>query len=153
MNLQDAAEEVRTLLRKFKAVEMVADAIERIGQLEQFEKEVVARIELARAHEMAAHADTAEAEARAKAAAAKGPELVANAEVQAKVIVETAQCQAAETRAKAAAVTADAKDVVAAAEQMVAAQRREAEAAKRELLVLTKQIEDAKAQIKKMLGV
>lgn len=152
MNFTQAAEEVRKIVRGFKAVEQVSSVLEQIGSVEQAGREAESRLSDLRA-KVAAE----------KAALEEASELVVAAKGNAKRITDDAKNKAATIMAKADAMFAekvaesDAVEVAAinrANEMDVKLSEKMAKIkeADSELAVLNGKIAAAKAQIVSLLN-
>jgi regulator of protease activity HflC (stomatin/prohibitin superfamily) len=152
MTLTQAADEVRKLLRGFKAVDMVSTALDSVGSLQNAGKEAEKALADTRALIDAHTAELAVVKAE-----------VADAKDEAKKIVADAKRKADERLAKAeadiAARTAEVNAFEAAAVVRVQALEAQASAARDAVVVAQKELEDitgkiakAKAGVAKILG-
>lgn len=157
MTLIDTALQIRTLSTMFASLKDAADAFDRIGQMEQYEAELAAKIDAAKE----AIAESVELLAKnAKAA----EEIKADARAIATAMVETATADASAIVDEAKKQAAD--DVRVALEAIAEAQKQqealgvvsedlkiEKAALEGELLTLENKIADAKAWLAKLAGV
>lgn len=101
MTLTQAADEVRKMLRGFRAVEQVAAALDRAGSIENSVRESEAALASVRAQVSAAQAELETKNSEIAAAQNKAKALVAEAEQKAKRVVEVAGEQAESIKAAA----------------------------------------------------
>jgi chromosome segregation ATPase len=151
-----AADSARRLLQGFAAVQVVADAFEKVGTLQQAGDEAQARLDAfspliadaqARVAELGAQIAVLEAETQVERD--KALQVFADAQTAATNLVEMAQVHASELTANAQAwadeTTASARDIVATARD-----NRDALAA--EVDTLQGKLDELKAQAAKLLG-
>lgn len=166
--LINAADAIRASIRQYKALNEFADALEKVGQLEQMELEIKARITKHQADEAAAKLSAGKAQEKVKAAEQRAEDikaaalseanqLVADAKAEASKVRSTAKSQAAKALADAVLAVgvreAEAAHKVALAEEQLTDARRGANeaiadkaVAERELAELRSKIEQLKTQ-------
>lgn len=157
MTLIDTALQIRTLSNMFASLKDAADAFDRIGQMEQYEAELAAKIDAAKdaiddsVELLAKNAKAAEqikADARAIATA-----MVETATADASAIVDEAKKQAAEDVRVALEAIAEAQKQQEAIGVISEDLKIEKASLEGELLALENKIADAKAWLAKLAGV
>lgn len=157
MTLIDTALQIRTLSTMFASLKDAADAFDRIGQMEQYEAELAAKIDAAKdaiddsVELLAKNAKAAEkikADAEAIATA-----LVEKATADAGAIVDEAKKQAAEDVRVALEAIAEAQKQQEAIGVISEDLKIEKASLEGELITLENKIADAKAWLAKLAGV
>lgn len=170
----DAVESIRQLAAKFQGILDVANALERIGSLENAEAEVNARTQVARIAATAAEADLLVAQQKIEEATVKANDICAQAmhvieEERAGILKEAdnvrmqadedarARVSAAETQisllqGEAQKAKAEAEDAAAARDKAVAEGKTAGETSRAELADLEAKIKTAKESIASILG-
>lgn len=157
MTLIDTALQIRTLSTMFASLKDAADAFDRIGQMEQYEAELAAKIDAAKeaiAESVAALAENAKAAEKIKADAQSAAEaLIEDAKSNASDIIDEAKKQAAEDVRIALEAIAEAQKQQEAIGVVSEDLKIEKTALEGELLTLENKIADAKAWLAKLAGV
>lgn len=165
--LIDAAQAARQAVRDYKALNELADVLENVGQLEQTENEIKARIESLKMDENAAKAQLAkvkqtvkEAEERAEAVKAEGVttrnELIADAKAEAEQVKAKAKAKAAKLEAaaedKLKAVEADIARKQALADEALTQARHQTNMAIADKAVVDRELSEVKAKLEQVKG-
>lgn len=157
MTLIDTALQIRTLSTMFASLKDAADAFDRIGQMEQYEAELAAKIDAAKeaiAESVATLAENAKAAEKIKADAQSAAEaLIEDAKSDASVIIDEAKKQAADDVRVALEAIAEAQKQQEALGVVSEDLKIEKAALEGELLTLENKIADAKAWLAKLAGV
>lgn len=157
MTLIDTALQIRTLSTMFASLKDAADAFDRIGQMEQYEAELAAKIDAAKeaiAESVATLAENAKAAEKIKADAQSAAEaLIEDAKSDASDIIDEAKKQAAEDVRIALEAIAEAQKQQEALGVVSEDLKIEKTALEGELLTLENKIADAKAWLAKLAGV
>jgi len=173
-DLIKAAESINKLARQYEHMVTAADALKRVGSLEQAEKEVEGRLEALRAEmkkesarvmEQKAMLDTEEQKymAARQAMTRDAQECRAKAEADSLVIMEAAEAQVAKLKAEAAQMVKVAhedmgrlqdelRDKAAASEARVASMDKMLSEKTAELNGLNAKIEKAKEAVRRVMG-
>lgn len=157
MTLIDTALQIRTLSTMFASLKDAADAFDRIGQMEQYEAELAAKIDAAKdaiAESVELLAKNAKAAEEIKADAQSAAEaLIEDAKSDASVIIDEAKKQAADDVRVALEAIAEAQKQQEALGVVSEDLKIEKAALEGELLTLENKIADAKAWLAKLAGV
>lgn len=152
MTFNQAAEEVRKILRGFKAVEQVSEALSRVGSLENAGKEAEARLEDLRAQtvEAVTQLNAALDDVRHAKDEAKG--IKADAKAKGDVLIQKAQDKADEILAAAELLRSDAEAKAAEAEAKAQSVALDVEFKRKEIAALDAKLAELKAQAARLLG-
>lgn len=152
MNLTQAADEIRKMLRGFKAVEQVSAALESVGSIQNAGKEAEKALESVKAEINKAQQDLIAASTEVLAAKDEAKKIAADAKAKAAERLEKANADAnrivADAQSKADAEVVRLSSIQAQAQ--IEAAKRDAAAA--ELAEIEQKITKVKAQAAKLLG-
>lgn len=152
MSYNQAADEVRKILKGFRAVEQVSEALEKVGSLENATKEAEKRLDSLNAQGTAATCALKATEEEVQAAKDEAKKIKAKAKEQADAILGKAQDQATTLVADAIlAVDAKTKSVASAQAELTVITAAIA-GASAELEAIEKKIAAAKKQVATILG-
>jgi cell division septum initiation protein DivIVA len=157
MTLIDTALQIRSLSTMFASLKDAADAFDRIGQMEQYEAELAAKIDAAKEaidESVAALAENAKAAEKLKSdAKTEAEKIVAAAASAADAIIDEAKKQSAEDVRVALEALAEAQKQQEAIGVVSEDLKIEKAALEGELLALEAKISDAKAWLAKLASV
>jgi len=147
MNFTQAADEVRKILRGFKAVEQVSAVLENLGSVENAAKEAYAQLEKTRAEVAAANEALNATKQAAALVTAEAQATLTKAKEEAKTVVKTAHDRATKAMAvsrtdldKVAELVEERKGQLAALDESIKARTQEAVAAEAKLAKIREQI-------------
>jgi chromosome segregation ATPase len=153
MSFSQAADEVRKILRGFRAVEQVSAALERAGSIENAVKEGEARLAAVRT-QIEENVAALDAETIAiERARTEAKTIRADAKSKAEQKIEDANARAAQIIAEASQKREEAEARVAAAEDRLSGLALDEKAKIQELAALDTRIAEARAQIAALLKV
>jgi chromosome segregation ATPase len=152
MNLTQAADEVRKILRGFKAVEQVSAALESVGSIQNAGKEAEATLNGLKAEIQKAQEELTLAKAEILSAKEEAKKVAAAAKEKADARIEKATKDAAELVAKASEEAASVSEKANAEKLDLDKVLTARDAAQRELDDLETKIAKVKAQAAKLAG-
>lgn len=154
MSYQNAAEELKALGNKFKAIVSVGEFLEKVGSLDQAAKDAETRKklayeaeEIAKAKQVEAEKSLDEANKKISDVKAKGDELIDLSNKKALDLIEAAKKKADVIIAEAKAKDAKAVEALSDSQKKVADMASEVASKNDELKSLQKQIDELKSKI------
>lgn len=148
-----AADEVRKLLRGFKAVEVVSAALEKVGSIENAGKEAESLLSTVKAEIAKAQEELTLSKADIMNAKEEAKKLAADAKAKVEARMDKVAADAAKMIADANAGQAEAANRIAAANEELGGIKAECDVVAKELSELESKLAKVKAQAAKMLGV
>ena len=153
MTLTQAADEVRKILRGFKAVEQVSNALEQVGSIQNAGKEAEALLAAVKAEVAKAQEELTLAKADILNAKEEAKKIAADAKAKVEARMDKVAADAAKMVADANAGQTEAANRIAAANEELIGIKAECDNAAKELSELESKLAKVKAQAAKMLGV
>lgn len=159
VNINEAVDQVRNLNRMFKAMNTLGDALEKIGSIEQFEREALQAKDKAQKEAAEAKAEAAKAVDELKAAKQKVKDADARAEELAKEGEANKSAIEAKAKEQAEKIVADADAELKRLQGEISKYHAQVKAfdglisdKQTELDTINKKVEEAKSRIEKLLG-
>ncbi len=152
MTLNQAADEVRKILRGFKAVEQVADALEQAGSIEAARKDAEKKLAELRGLIVESEQKLSTANAEVESAKDAVKQVVADANAKAKDKVGKAEAKAAEIIADAQVTVAELQAKAQNAKAELDATIADTVVANKELADIERKIAKAKSDIAKLIA-